>query len=202
MPASKDNSIYEKTSFLSKSNSAFIESMYLKYISNSPQLPQGWKEFFDGLGEEKKYILNEIEGPSWAPNKINIKKELSRYFFEDIQKNAKKFNQKIISVDEMSDIFSSTEFMPCPNGFFHPETYRLYEALECECIPIVESAYNYYDRLFPGNPFIKINKWSDAKPILKGWDLDQIKQKKEQLKIWWNKYKEELQEFIKNKITA
>ena len=113
-----------------------------------------------------------------------------------------KFDVKIISVDDMSEVLSSTEFIPCPNGFFHPETYRLYEALECECIPIVESAYNYYDRLFPGNPFIKINKWSDAKPILKGWDLDQIKQKKEQLKIWWNKYKEELQEFIKNKITA
>ena len=113
-----------------------------------------------------------------------------------------KFDVKIISVDEMSEVLSSTEFLPCPNGFFHPETYRLYEALECECIPIVESAYNYYDRLFPGNPFIKINKWSDAIPILKGWDLDQIKQKKEQLKIWWNKYKEELQEFIKNKITA
>ena len=38
------------------------------------ELPQGWKEFFDGLGEDKKYILNEIQGPSWAPNKINIKK--------------------------------------------------------------------------------------------------------------------------------
>ena len=74
MSTTKDNSIYEKTSFLSKSNSAFIESMYLKYINNDLQLPQGWKEFFDGLGEDKKYILNEIQGPSWAPNKINIKK--------------------------------------------------------------------------------------------------------------------------------
>ena len=52
MSVTKDNSIYEKTSFLSKSNSAFIESMYLKYISNNSQLPQGWKEFFDGLGED------------------------------------------------------------------------------------------------------------------------------------------------------
>ena len=74
MSVTKDNSIYEKTSFLSKSNSAFIESMYLKYINSDSQLPQGWKEFFDGLGEDKKYILNEIQGPSWTPNKINIKK--------------------------------------------------------------------------------------------------------------------------------
>ena len=74
MSVTKDNSIYEKTSFLSKSNSTFIESLYLKYINSDSELPQGWKEFFDGLGDEKKYILNEIQGPSWAPKKINIKK--------------------------------------------------------------------------------------------------------------------------------
>ena len=57
MPVTKDNSIYEKTSFLSKSNSAFIESMYLKYINSDPELPQSWNEFFDGLGDETKYII-------------------------------------------------------------------------------------------------------------------------------------------------
>ena len=59
MTVTKDNSIYEKTSFLSKSNSAFIESMYLKYINSDPELSQDWNEFFDGLGDETKYILNE-----------------------------------------------------------------------------------------------------------------------------------------------
>ena len=68
-----------------------------------------------------------------------------------------KFDQKIISVDEMSEVLSLTEFIPCPNGFFHPETYRVYEALECGCIPIVEKAYKYYDRLFPTNPFLKVD---------------------------------------------
>ena len=74
MAISKNNVNFEKTSFLSKSNSAFIESMYLKYVNDDPKLPYGWKEFFDELGEEKKYILNEIQGPSWRPNKIDIKK--------------------------------------------------------------------------------------------------------------------------------
>ena len=68
----KDNTVYEKTSFLSKNNSDFIESMYLKYVSHDSKLPKDWKEFFDSLGEEKKYILNEIQGPSWKPNKVNI----------------------------------------------------------------------------------------------------------------------------------
>ena len=80
-----------------------------------------------------------------------------------------KFDRKNISVNEMSEILSSTEFIPCPYGFFHPDSYRVYEALECGCIPIVENAYQYYDRLYPNNPFIKIDKWQDAKSIMQGW---------------------------------
>ena len=74
---------------------------------------------------------------------------------------------------------SSTDFIPCPNGFVHPETYRLYEALECECIPIVENAYRYYDRLFPNNPFLKVDKWQEAKLLIKGWKREQISKKRD-----------------------
>ena len=112
----------------------------------------------------------------------------------------KKFNEKIIDVGEMSEILTSTEFIPCPNGFVHPETYRLYEALECGCIPIVENAYKYYDRLFPNNPFIKIDRWIEAKPVIREWVDDQIKQKREECRTWWSQYKNQLQEFIINKI--
>ena len=100
----------------------------------------------------------------------------------------------------MNDILSSTEFIPCPYGFFHPETYRVFEALECGCIPIVESAYDYYDRILPNNPFIKINIWKEAKPILEEWNKDQIKKKSEECVAWWAKQKNDLQDFIKDKI--
>ena len=111
-----------------------------------------------------------------------------------------KFDKNIIAVDEMNDVLSSTDFIPCPNGFFHPETYRVYEALECGCIPIVENAYKYYDRLFPGNPFLKIDKWLDAKPIVQGWSHEQIEKKRAECKIWWKEKKNSIQDFIKSKI--
>ena len=113
----------------------------------------------------------------------------------------KKFDEGIIDVGKMSEILTSTIFIPCPNGFFHPETYRLYEALECECIPIVENAYKYYDRLFYNNPFIKVDKWIEAKSVIEEWGNDQIKQKREECRTWWNQYKKQLQEFIVNKIS-
>jgi hypothetical protein len=100
----------------------------------------------------------------------------------------------------MNKVLSLTEFVPCPNGFVHPETYRIYEALECGCIPIVENAYKYYDRLFPGNPFIKINKWIEARSIIQEWKSEQISQKREECKIWWTQYKDSLKKFISDKI--
>ena len=112
----------------------------------------------------------------------------------------KKFNDKIIDVNEMSKILASTEFIPCPNGFVHPETYRIYEALECGCIPVVENAYKYYDRLFPNNPFLKVDIWIEAKEIIKKWRDDQIQKKRDECKMWWNGYKKQLQEFIVGKI--
>ena len=45
MSASK-NLEYEKTSFLSKSNSAFIERMYLKFVNKDEDLPNSWKDYF------------------------------------------------------------------------------------------------------------------------------------------------------------
>jgi len=111
-----------------------------------------------------------------------------------------KFNKKIISVEKMSKILSTTIFIPCPNGFYHPETYRLYEALQCGCIPIVEDTYKYYDRLFPGNPFIKVGKWIDAKPIINDWNENDIAKKKTECITWWKNYKIDLQKLIKNEI--
>ena len=100
----------------------------------------------------------------------------------------------------MNEILSSSEFIPCPNGFVHPETYRLYEALECGCIPVVENAYKYYDRLFPNNPFLKIDKWRDAQNMIKKFTDKDIKKKSENCKKWWKDYKNELQNFFNNTI--
>tara|TARA_Y100000590_G_scaffold293279_1_gene330308 strand:+ start:520 stop:1395 length:876 start_codon:yes stop_codon:yes gene_type:complete len=111
-----------------------------------------------------------------------------------------KFNQKIMNVKEMTQILSQTKFIPCPNGFVHPETYRVYEALECGSIPIVENAYKYYDRLFPNNPFLKVDRWVEAKEIINKWTEQKINQKSEECNLWWLKYKKKLQDNIKEKI--
>ena len=72
--SSSKNLEFEKTSFLSKSNSAFIERMYLKFINKDADLPESWQDYFEGIGDELNIIAKEINGPSWGPtkNKIDI----------------------------------------------------------------------------------------------------------------------------------
>jgi len=103
MTTIKDNTIYEKTSFLSKSNSSFIERMYIKYINNDSDLPTGWREFFEGLGEEKKDVLNEILGPSWSPEKKNISEIIDKQQFianNNLRENERISNGKLFSKEK------------------------------------------------------------------------------------------------------
>src|SRR5210317_1301350 len=80
MSASK-NKVFQTTSFLSKSNSSYIEQMYEKYCHDPNQLPDSWKQYFDALGEEKELINKETNGASWAPKKIksNVDIDLDSY---------------------------------------------------------------------------------------------------------------------------
>ena len=80
---SSKNLEYQKTSFLSKSNSAFIEQMYLKFINKDSDLPESWKKYFLEIGDEVDIIAKEINGPSWSP----IKKKID---IDTIQKNLDK----------------------------------------------------------------------------------------------------------------
>ena len=67
--SSSKNLEYKKTAFLSKSNNAFIEKMYMKFVKNDPTLPESWKSYFNEIDEELDVIVKEINGPSWSPSK-------------------------------------------------------------------------------------------------------------------------------------
>ena len=72
---SSKNIEFKKTSFLNKSNSAFIEEMYIKYIEKDPNLPKSWREYFKDLNDDIESIIKEVEGPSWAQRKkVNLDK--------------------------------------------------------------------------------------------------------------------------------
>jgi len=93
MTSDRNNTIFEKTSFLQGSNSSFIKELYSKYLNNPKSIPQSWIDFFDGLNEDQEIIKKEILGPSWAPRKKNnLKGEL-------VEKKETSINHKTLEKD-------------------------------------------------------------------------------------------------------
>ena len=85
--SSSNNLENKNATFLNKSNSGFIEEMYVKFINKDPSLSESWIEYFSSVDEDMKILVDEINGPSWKPfsKKIHI---------EDVEKTAKE-NEKI-----------------------------------------------------------------------------------------------------------
>ena len=86
--SSSKNLEYEKTSFLSKSNNAFIEQMYLKFVNKDSNLPESWRKYFEGMDEDLDVVVKEINGPSWSITK-------KRVDIDEIQKRIEKSEIKL-----------------------------------------------------------------------------------------------------------
>ncbi len=70
--SSSNNLETKNATFLNKSNSGFIEEMYVKFIEGDPNLPESWRSYFESLNEDLEIISKEIQGPHWSPKKIKI----------------------------------------------------------------------------------------------------------------------------------
>jgi hypothetical protein len=84
-------------------------------------------------------------------------------------------------------------FCPCPMGNVNLETFRLYEALEAGCIPIVERrpTMNYYQRIFTGFRPPTVRSWPEARTLITRLLRDPADLDAEQQEIadWWHNEK-------------
>ena len=53
--SSSNNLENKNATFLNKSNSGFIEEMYIKFIEGDPNLPKSWRRYFEDLNEAVSY---------------------------------------------------------------------------------------------------------------------------------------------------
>ena len=67
--SSSKNLDQKNTSFLTKSNSTFIENMYIRYIEKDPNLPLSWRDYFETLNDDINSVIKDLEGPTWQPQK-------------------------------------------------------------------------------------------------------------------------------------
>ena len=70
--SSSKNLEFKQQSFLNKSNSQFIEEMYVRFIENDPELPDSWKKYFSDLNEDLNSVTKEITVLHGAQKKYRL----------------------------------------------------------------------------------------------------------------------------------
>ena len=143
--SSSKNLDYEKTSFLNKANSAFIEEMYLKFINKDPNLPSSWKNYFEGVGDELGIIAEEINGPSWGPkiNKVDVDEIQKK--IDEVDNN----NNEIIDSGNEKNINSSRSNEDSIKAVSMIRSYRQRGHLIAKLDPLGLLKSDYLDELHP-----------------------------------------------------
>ena len=142
--SSSKNLDYKKTSFLNKSNSAFIEQMYLKFINQDSNLPESWKNYFLDLGENIDLVIKELKGPSWSRNKKKVELDI-------IQKKIEKESH----YEKKNDYLEQKDFTKANSNSVRAvsliRSYRQRGHLIAKVDPLEIREIEYLDELHPEN---------------------------------------------------
>ena len=143
--SSSKNLEYKKTSFLNKSNSAFIEQMYLKFINKDSDLPESWRNYFLDIGDEIDLAVKEINGPTWSPQKKKID-------LNEIQKNIDNEEQKL-SIEKQDNHIDKTDIIKANRDSIRAvsliRSYRQRGHLISKVDPLEIRESEYLDELHP-----------------------------------------------------
>ena len=171
--SSYKNLEFKKTDFLSKSNSAFIEEMYMQFVNNDPNLPNSWREYFNEVGDEAEVIVKEINGPSWSPGP---KKKLT-----DERKNNFENNRSLSDLETINSHANSIKAVAMIRS------YRQRGHLIAKLDPLKLVKSEYLDELHPESYGFKKEDY-EKKIFLDGVINKQESNIKEILKFLKDKY--------------
>lgn len=109
-----------------------------------------------------------------------------------------------LSTEQYEEMLGQVAFAPCPSGFVNIDTFRVYEALECGAIPIVERRHNhdYFGEMCGPHPMPTVSSWRETPHLLaqigSGADLDRLQQR---CSDWWSTAKLQLRAKIARNAT-
>jgi len=67
------NNLFALTSFLYGGNADYIDQLYVEYKKNPDSVDAEWREFFDGLHDDRNDVLKNAEGASWRRSNWPVK---------------------------------------------------------------------------------------------------------------------------------
>jgi hypothetical protein len=139
---------------------------------------------------------------------INNMKKVPNYFFLETT-NWGRSDSKSLTVSECRELMLKTIFVPCPGGWANMDSFRVYESLECGCIPIVERfPHDYFRSFFPDHPFLTVDSWEEVPGLIQAYiaDPEALEKKRLECYAWWKEYKQNMSQnlvsIIKEKLCS
>jgi len=107
--------------------------------------------------------------------------------------------------DEYLDALKLAKIVPCPSGPATPDTFRLAEALEAGCVPLVDQfcpAYEgeYWPMALGHTPLHYVPDWKNVDDAI-DVELSQWPRNATRVSAWWQQYKRELHWRINDDVT-
>ena len=84
-----------------------------------------------------------------------------------------------------NEMMGRAKIVPCPGGWVSPDSFRLYEALEAGCTPVIHSRHRDYFSFLGDFPFPTVDDWSEL------GEIEYV-----DYSDWWAGYKKQLHDEI------
>jgi hypothetical protein len=93
---------------------------------------------------------------------------------------------------DMSRIYRDSIFVICPNGALTPDSFRVTEALQAGCIPIVQKSDYWFKSYGSDFPAIQIDNWATTPSVIVDILLNPktLEEKRLECDAWWTKTKD------------
>jgi hypothetical protein len=102
-------------------------------------------------------------------------------------------------------LLGQAKVIPCPSGPVNSDTFRMAEALEAGCIPVIDQRpgwkhnhpRGFFDMVFPqGFPFPLLDDWNQFPGVLDNL-LSNYAPKQREVREWWASYKADYYSWLK-----
>lgn len=144
--------------------------------NNVMHIPLGWNTGFADILDNpectKRNYTWALVAHRWDQNRNYIASRLNQ-ISKGILYVAEKHGPRMSS-QEMSKIYRNSIFVPCPSGAFVEDSFRVTEALEAGCIPIVKKSNYWFDMHGQDFPAIQLNHWEEINGVINVLMKDQI----------------------------
>lgn len=137
-------------------------------------------------------FAGQISGKPTRAAMIEQLKRAGPYYIHEI--NAW-LDPRSLNTHDYQTLMLNSVFIPCGRGFWNIDSFRIWEALECGCIPIVEKfPLDYFKKFLGEHPFLAVDSWDQAPLLMAQLFADPValEEKRQACITWWTEYKKQM----------